>query len=1194
MGEFWRYRSTDRSLYKLEGDDYFTHQRIVRRYMVYNDRLLLIHDAGTGKTRTALGLAGEIVGGVLYNIYRRVVIATPSEKLHDAWRSNPEIAELAGAGVTVEFVTHYGLSTLDPSSYGGTVFIVDEVHRMANEGVALGFDSNAPLRNSRGIMTNDAIYQGVWGVLHRSRHPKVLLLTATPMQNSQRDFYPLINLILPEEDQITGYRDAPVGDELLNLIAGRVSYVRAAEEGVAVSHDVGEEMLTSIATAQLTDSVGAIPVLSLFSPKVGERRALHLPPRGEFPLDHFMLELVDERGESRGFVGLLRGSSEILFRSAEVGDMEFDVTVSESGYITPTRLPSGEKLRFDLSATSLCNHRTVHGTVMTETILGPSQSLSFVRKIEENQRSPLEGQRLAVFNYKVNVNIEADALPPARLFLLSGLLYTAVSIFLRTLPREARGGISEEWLSHIGEDVVEVGKNIFYNDLVEVAGGINTMETILVGLGYERLPRTVRSFDDLRALGKRARLVTNPKEREIELFNHPENWDGSYIHLSIYSSQGAAGFSYKDVRHIHRLPHWSPAENTQALFRGIRAKSHEELRRHVDDLVVRVYTHVGTPSPEYINYNNVWLRDGVFVPETGLRYLGGEAFVRNLQPPASAYPTDVVPLATAERLDAEVNTPGMVLQREGGLPVVDVGWTMRGIALERFPNPSAHPTMDIANNQLRNPPREGFADELATTFYSPVAYRYFVATEKDMAMAEIKRLYKVAAMDCDLNHPRNVLPSTMDGTEQCDYGACDFVCLPDARGLEIVMHTVDPRTGEDIRDDRTPWTPMTNPRLSTWESYQRTTADIRNRVYQRIVDLFAAQPLGFLSIYTAIVRLGDLGLTETEIMDTITEFIYKPRGRETFLDWFGNPCYLRIQGSLLYLLPIYESEQKLLVTPEGQHMARLAHGPRARLHAAHAAWSRFIAPPLSRDSLVAAFRDFERTHGPEDVVAQLFSFAAVDFPRFVSLVEGSFLTETPLRAFTKYRFETTLDVIDKIELKRDGAKKRIFVPPGISPWNVDEASKRTRRVVFHFLDHMSPAHTGVRKILSEKAVARFAVEGYEDIGFIDASDVERDILYEIASERMKRDLEALASSSPFARKIVGIIDERSYIFRTDEESMDYFKLYEKRTGGARDPQGQVCRTKQLKELREIAAAIEAPSPTCRSIYDTLTRRGLVW
>jgi len=102
--------------------------------------------------------------------------------------------------------------------------------------------------------------------------------------------------------------------------------------------------------------------------------------------------------------------------------------------------------------------------------------------------------------------------------------------------------------------------------------------------------------------GKRYAIVNTetctPKEIKdiINYYNKPQNMFGEYVRVIIGSSVISEGFSLYNVQSIHVLtPHWNYSETSQAIARGIRAKSHKLLQDKGITPELDIFQHVSIP-----------------------------------------------------------------------------------------------------------------------------------------------------------------------------------------------------------------------------------------------------------------------------------------------------------------------------------------------------------------------------------------------------------------------------------------------------------------------------------------------------------------------------------------------------------------------------------------------------------------------
>jgi superfamily II DNA or RNA helicase len=144
----------------------------------------------------------------------------------------------------------------------------------------------------------------------------------------------------------------------------------------------------------------------------------------------------------------------------------------------------------------------------------------------------------------------------------------------------------------------EEGKSVFvYCEFVKGGGAI------LFSLCLELYGFVSTSGGKLEVERPRYALVTNKTatqttiKKTVAAFNRPENMNGNFIRVIIGSKVIGEGFSLKNVQEENILtPHWNYAETDQAIARGYRLGSHQDLIRDGITPVVKVYQRASIPS----------------------------------------------------------------------------------------------------------------------------------------------------------------------------------------------------------------------------------------------------------------------------------------------------------------------------------------------------------------------------------------------------------------------------------------------------------------------------------------------------------------------------------------------------------------------------------------------------------------------
>lgn len=198
------------------------HQEIVARFMNTYDELLLLHEMGTGKTCTAVGVCEEVkkrdktINGVivladgenlLENFKNEIVHQCTSvyvpenyEKLTDnekVRRINKNLSVFYSFDTFQKFAKYLAKLKDDEitAQYSNKVIVIDEVHNLR------------PQEERKQESLEE--YKQYHRFLHLIKNRKILLLSGTPMKDSPDEIADVLNLILPLETQL------PTGKEFL-------------------------------------------------------------------------------------------------------------------------------------------------------------------------------------------------------------------------------------------------------------------------------------------------------------------------------------------------------------------------------------------------------------------------------------------------------------------------------------------------------------------------------------------------------------------------------------------------------------------------------------------------------------------------------------------------------------------------------------------------------------------------------------------------------------------------------------------------------------------------------------------------------------------------------------------------------------------------------------------------------------------
>lgn len=261
--------------------DYYKHQLFYLRYLTWYDRMLIMDEPGVGKTCTITASAELFKNefrkapddptrireaiilvkgpGLMENIKNEIVCKCTDHiyETESVLRAGTEAT--MKANITKELNKWYSIMTYhdflkevnkyqrpeDLENYlSNKAIYVDEAHNVPtlkdiqeqSQGIT---DDNPEVEeivetNVKKIQSSP-LYTKFHQVFHMGKRNKIFLFTATPMINSAVDIIPLMNLILPLDQQMPFWRKEEMArislEEIEPYFRGRIGYVRASITG---------------------------------------------------------------------------------------------------------------------------------------------------------------------------------------------------------------------------------------------------------------------------------------------------------------------------------------------------------------------------------------------------------------------------------------------------------------------------------------------------------------------------------------------------------------------------------------------------------------------------------------------------------------------------------------------------------------------------------------------------------------------------------------------------------------------------------------------------------------------------------------------------------------------------------------------------------------------------------------------------
>lgn len=257
--------------------EYLRHQRYIARYMAVYDNLLLFHEPGTGKTCTAVAAIENLRNATDKTIKGAVICAKGEgltknflQELMFTCTDGRYIPENYGNLTDQQQSTRlkksaskfYRFKTFETFAkeisgssdaklierYSDTLFVLDEVHNLSSTGVSAIDDETGEQHNVAGGGGGSKRVANIYSEFHRLFHVlarrKVILMSGTPIKDTPEEFAYLMNLLLPQSNQINpktfvkDYFNANASQlinrqKLASAIKGYVSYLNSATTSVA-------------------------------------------------------------------------------------------------------------------------------------------------------------------------------------------------------------------------------------------------------------------------------------------------------------------------------------------------------------------------------------------------------------------------------------------------------------------------------------------------------------------------------------------------------------------------------------------------------------------------------------------------------------------------------------------------------------------------------------------------------------------------------------------------------------------------------------------------------------------------------------------------------------------------------------------------------------------------------------------------
>ena len=558
--EFYELKGNAKEKVPKKGE-FFNHQNLFSRYLKIYDRILNIHETGTGKTGSIITSAEMFKNDRSLGI-DRVVIVLPGSATLDDFRSQlikffPEYGDKSLTMSNKKIDSWYSLETYETfakninrmsndvieETYSDTLFFFDEAHR---------------LRNYTDSTTELNIYDYLWRLLHIAKRTKIVMATATPLVNSTNDFVPLVNLLLESDKQLpsTWDYDKVSLPQLEPYLRGKISFVRGLDTGVNVFKNG-----SNIRMNYKQD----FPNESIYDPIS--------PVKKEIIMDNS--EMIN-----RYKINSSPEPKQDLSNMESV-DIEFNtnLTLLQMSYKdkTPTLQQKGYENSLNTNSAFNANERQASIMVYPD---GSYGSEGFKRYVKKDGDKYLFKDRFM------------DS---------KGVSQKGLTSYLDKKDIYSLFNFSNKFWYYIGKEMKSSGNSFCYIEPV-TGSGLITLDLLLQFYGFEKYTGThTPKLDENK---KRFAVITGDTKNInsiLKVFNSPENRDGEIIQMIVASEVARDGINLANVvRGYLMTPTWHESGSHQALSRFIRATSHQELLKREGKVDVKIYKLCSCIDIEYV------------------------------------------------------------------------------------------------------------------------------------------------------------------------------------------------------------------------------------------------------------------------------------------------------------------------------------------------------------------------------------------------------------------------------------------------------------------------------------------------------------------------------------------------------------------------------------------------------------------
>ena len=543
------------------------HQKLISRFLSSNtlyDGLLLLHEMGTGKSCSAVGVVEQIrkegfFRGALYlakgdalinNFINELIFKCtdgryiPNEyedisDLKKVHRKKKAIKDYYQTNTFETFAKKIKAKKSDAElekwckdeGFNNITIIIDEVHN-------LRMKTYSDIPDEEGKKSSLNVYDEFWRFLHAVKDCKILLMSGTPMKDGVDEIASVMNLILPKDKQLPSGKEfveeffdendklfilkTSSINKLKKVFKGRVSYLKAMQSSVK----------------------------KVFSGKRHNDTLNHLiveeDKMSDFQTKNYNLA-YEADGKNKGVWSNSRQASLFVFPDDK-----------EDPNPDPDYVGWGKK-GFAKYITTKRIKTLIDDGKEKKTKYSYSLSRKLRDKIKVSEKDTTDEMLTRLYNFS-----------------------SKYSESIKTILQAQKDG-----------------KSVFvYNEFV-TGSGLILFGLLLELFGFSRASGLEQENN------KKARYATLTSEtstdKQINIiaqrFNKPDNMHGKVIQIIIGSRKISEGFTFKNVQVVDiHTPWFNYSETSQAIARGYRLGSHKDLISAGFDPQITIYQRVSLPA----------------------------------------------------------------------------------------------------------------------------------------------------------------------------------------------------------------------------------------------------------------------------------------------------------------------------------------------------------------------------------------------------------------------------------------------------------------------------------------------------------------------------------------------------------------------------------------------------------------------